>query len=233
MYCIVKMVVEALKKIVENQIFWNFISSIVPIIVMIITLRFEEKKNIKNAEIQKEQLNKQLEEEKILHKQSLELEKKEVRANLLPFLKLERDIKIFQRHGHYCFALKIINIGNGGAFDVCVRYKTDGIDASYLYKIEFLENAEYYHYAGFLFQNVLKVGDYGEFEISLHSYENGKSIQQKNTSGTVLFTIMYKDSLFNIYSQEYMFNYNLTNGIGRVETYLPKMISENQFGTER
>ena len=43
---------------------------------------------------------------------------------------------------------------------------------------------------------------------------------------------MYKDSLFNIYSQEYMFNYNLTNGIGRVETYLPKMISENQFGTE-
>lgn len=204
--------------------FWHFVTVVTSFIIVEITLRSERKSNRESIEIQQKQ--QQIDER--LHNESLQAEKEQVRANLLPFLKLEQEIKIGQRGGYYVFPLTITNLGNSGAFDVNLEYKvSDNNHLCYVYKDELCDDVDYYQYTGFLFDNVLPVGHSGSFEILLDSFRNGERLQKsdKVAIGEVHFSVLFKDSLYNQYRQEYMFQYNSKSVCGRVESYLPQLIA--------
>ena len=98
-----------IKDIILNDTFWNFISVVSSFIIVKITLKFEEKSSIENIELQK---NQQIERQKLderLHNENIHVTKEQVRANLLPFLKLEQKITIGQRGEQILFPLKVTN----------------------------------------------------------------------------------------------------------------------------
>ena len=114
---------ECINNILNNEVFWHFVTVVTSFIIVEITLSSERKNNRESIEIQEKQQKEQQQIDERLHNESLQVEKEQVRANLLPFLKLEQEIKIGQRNGYYVFPLTITNLGNSGAFDVKVEYK--------------------------------------------------------------------------------------------------------------
>lgn len=220
---------ECIKIILNNETFWHFITVISSFIIVMITLSSERKNNRESIEVQRKLQKEQHQINERLHKESLQLEKEQVRANLLPYLKLEQKIKIGQRNGYYVFPLIITNWGNSGAFDVKVEYKVLDNNLIYVYKHKLCDNIDYYQYTGFLSDNVLPVGYSGSFELCLDNFRNGEHFQknEKVTIGEVHFSILFKDSLYNQYRQNYMFQYDSKDGCGRVESYLPQLIEGN------
>lgn len=59
-----------------------------------------------------------------------------------------------------------------------------------------------------------------------HIFDNEKEVSQESNflAGTVNFTIKYKDTYYNDYEQDYMFQYSAVSGIGRVKSELPRLI---------
>ena len=222
---------ECIKNILNNEVFWHFVTVVTSFIIVEITLSSERKNNRESIEMQEKQQKEQQQIDERLHNESLQVEKEQVRVNLLPFLKLEQEIKIGQRNGYYAFPLTITNLGNSGAFDVKVEYKVLDNHLCYVYKDELCGDVDYYQYTGFLFDNVLPVGHSGSFEILLDSFRNGEHLQKsdKVAIGEVHFSVLFKDSLYNQYRQEYMFQYDSKSGCGRVESYLPQLIAENDI----
>lgn len=220
-----------IKEILMSDAFWNFLAIIVSFVIVEITLSAERKMNGTNLDIQRNQYQNKLENEERLHKESIELEKEQVRANLLPFLKLNRNIEIGQRNKKHVFPLQIKNCGNSGAFDIRVEYKfrEETIDFPFVYKEQCGIETKYYHYCDFLFDNVLSVGESASFGFILNYYENGKpnSNREGPAAGEIRFAIYFKDSLYNQYKQEYMIQFSTNVGCGRVESYLPELVKMN------
>ena len=221
---------EYIKYILKSDIFWNFVSVITSFIIVKITLNSEQKNNRYSIIMQEKQQMEQQQIDEKLHNENVRVTKAQERANLLPFLKLERDIKMAHRGENYYFPLIITNLGNSGAFDVKIEYKVEkDICLCYVDKHEVGERIDYYQYNGYLYDNVLPVRQSGVFTISLCSYRNGKclSLSDKAVAGEVHFSILFKDSLYNQYRQKYMFQYQSSCEYGRIESYLPQLVEES------
>lgn len=205
------------------------ISIVIPILVMICTLCSQKKSAERERKLNEEQFKETLMVNDKCHNESMQLQKDNNRVSQLPFLFLNQDFIIGNREGRFIFPLEITNLGNGVALDIKVKYKTENHRLPYVYKEQLYQREEYYRYTGFLFTNVLPVNSKASFELLLDIYENGKEVLQKDKimSGTVCFSITYKDTYYNEYEQEYMFQYASGIGVGRVETYLPRLIKEN------
>ena len=214
-----------IKDIILNDTFWNFISVVSSFIIVKITLKFEEKSSIENIELQK---NQQIERQKLderLHNENLHVTSEQVRATLFPFLKLEQKITIGQRGEQILFPLKVTNLGNSGALDVQIEFKaSDELGFLYVDKCKRFDRTDYYLYTDVLYDNVLPVGYSGSFEILLASYKEGEGLIKSEAFGEVHFSILYKDSLYNQYRQEYMFQYGTDRKCYRIESYLPQLI---------
>lgn len=44
---------------------------------------------------------------------------------------------------------------------------------------------------------------------------------------TYHFSVKFKDTYYNEYEQDYMFQYSVALGIGRIESYLPRLVKKN------
>ena len=203
--------------ILNSEVLWNFVTLISSFIIVKITMKGERRINRENIAIQEQQQGEQRQQEERFHNESIQIEKEQVRANLLPYLKLKKEINIGERELNLFFKLSLQNVGNGGAFDVQVEYKASEDNDLIIYD----DGLDCYRYSGFLFDNVLPVGESGSFEILLDKYS-----KDKVASGRVYFSVLFKDSLYNQYRQKYMFDYNTNLGVGRVESNLPQLIKE-------
>lgn len=220
---------ELIQKILENEAFWSFITIITSFVIVKITLKAEQKINKLNLEIQQNQQKTELETQERLHIESIEIEKEQVRANLLPFLKLEQNIEIEKRDTNYVFPLKVTNYGNSGAFEISVQFETlKNRGLCYVCKEDLGKEIRYYQYTDFLFDNVLPVGQSATFGILLDICIDGLDYQNNNefVAGEIQFSILFKDSLYNQYKQAYMIQYTSTLGSGRVESYLPQLVKK-------
>lgn len=217
-----------IKNILSSDVFWNMMTIITSFIVVKITLDADKRKNDKNIEISNRYHKEAIEEEKKLHDESIEIEKRQIRANLLPFLILNQNIELGRRDGHYTFPLKITNIGNGGAFDITVDCIDSIHNDYYVYKEDYGKTIYYYNYSGFLYRNCLTFNESAEFEFVLNNQIDGRNFSpiEKPIAGSIFFKLLFKDALYNQYEQEYMIMYSTYGGCGRIESYLPQLVSK-------
>lgn len=219
---------ECIINLLGNEALMNFISIISSFVIVIITLHVEKRINNKNLTVQERLQKAQLEEEEKLHRESLIIEKEEARANLLPYLKLEQGASIGKRDENLYFPLKITNLGNGGAFDIAVEHEElENTGLSYVYKHDFSDYVVYYQYTGFLSENVLSIGKTGEFELLLNKWPKGGHYPWTGDVfyDSISFSILFKDSLYNQYRQRYIIQFSSTMEWGRIESYLPELVS--------
>lgn len=221
---------ELIQNILKNEIFWHIMTIITSLLVVKITLVAEKRKNDKNLEISNKQHREVIEEQKKLHDESLEIEKRQVRANLLPFLILNDEIKLGRRGAIYTFPLKVTNIGNGGAFDIKVDYTESDDMQCYVHKENYGNIVLYYNYSGYLYRNCLTFNDSAEFEFILNNQVDGVnfSSMEKPIGGRIYFKLLFKDAIYNQYEQEYMIIYSENGECGRIESYLPQLVTENK-----
>lgn len=209
------------------------LSILVPMIIMEITRKSDEKISKIELRSSQEQFKATLQNSEKQHIENMESQEINNRISVLPFLFLNQNLKLDKRDGRLIFPLEITNLGNGVALDINIKFTIDkngGIGRfPYVYKKQISEYLELYMYTGFLYTNVLPVNSKASFELLLNIYEDGKELIQENitTFGEVLFTITYKDSYYNNYEQKYMFQYGLGMHVGRVESYLPCLVENN------
>lgn len=221
---------ELIKSILKNEIFWHMMTIITSFLVVKITLVSEKRKNDKNFENSNKQHREVIEEQKRLHYESIELERKQVRANLLPFLILNDGIKLEKRGENYIFSLRVTNIGNGGAFNIKVDCMESEDNRCYVYKENHGAIVLYYDYWGYLYRNCLTFNDSADFEFMLNNQVNGVNFSriEKLMGGRIFFKLLFKDAIYNQYEQEYMILYSSNGECVRVESYLPQLVDENK-----
>lgn len=226
-----------MQNILENEALINgiflIISVVLPIMVMIFTLRSQNKRLKEENEIKERQFKETLQRNDRYHDESVRLQGENNRISQIPFLFLNHDIKIGNRQGKHTFVLEIINIGNGTALDVSVKCESDREGSKvnglpFVYKDQIYKRVEIYRYTGFLFTNAIPIDSKASFELLLDVYENDVEVPQEGNLlvGEVRFKIKYKDIYYNEYEQDYMFQYSLAIGVGRVESYLPRLVKQ-------
>lgn len=216
-----------------NNIISQIISAVVPILVMIVTLYVGGRRSKKEWRIKESQFKENLEKNENYYQQNIWLQRENNRVSQMPFLFLNQDIKMEDRKGKYTFLPEVTNLGNGTALDINVKFESDKEENTikglpFVYKKQIDNRTEIYRYTEFLFTNVLPVNSKASFELLLDIYENGKQKEQNCDviAGEVWFTIRYKDTYYNEYEQDYMFQY-WAGGIGRVESYLPHLLNKS------
>ena len=211
------------------------ISVLIPILVMVWTLRSENKRFKRQMEEAEKEFNKTLQTEMEHYLGNMQLQKENSRVSQLPFLFLDPNIKLDERRERIIFPLKICNKGNGTALDIKVVSRPDGAGKgigaglAFVYKEKMGENINIYRYTGYLFTNALPVNSEAEFELLLDSYNErqGNLRADQNIGGTVCFSIKYKDTYYNEYEQQFMFQYSYAYGVGRCESYLPQLVKQH------
>ena len=230
---------EIMIKMLENTALINgislIISVLIPILVMVCTLRSENKRFERQMKEAEKEFKKTLQTEMEHYSGNMQLQKENSRVSQLPFLFLDPNIKLGERMGSIIFPLKICNKGNGTALDIRVVSRPDGAGKgigaglAFVYKEKMGENINIYRYTGYLFTNVLPVNSEAEFELLLDSYNErqGNLRADQNIGGTVCFSIKYKDTYYNEYEQQFMFQYSYSYGVGRCESYLPHLVKQH------
>lgn len=228
---------EWITSILENVAVINGISLIIsvvmPILVMICTLRSQNKRAKIEQKFKEKEFQETMQKNEKYHQESMQLQEESVRVSQRPFLFLNQDFEIGNRKGRHTFPLEITNLGNGTAFQIAVKWESgeignciNGLPIVCMERM--VERIKIYRYTGYLFTNVLPVGSKASFELLLQVYDDGNEISQDNlTSGKVQFSIKYEDSYCNEYEQDYMFIFSVATGIGRVESYLPRLVKKN------
>ena len=102
------------------------ISVLIPILVMVWTLRSENKRFKRQMEEAEKEFNKTLQTEMEHYLGNMQLQKENSRVSQLPFLFLDPNIKLDERRERIIFPLKICNKGNGTALDIKVVSRPDG-----------------------------------------------------------------------------------------------------------
>lgn len=240
---------EHIVKILENDALVTgislIISVVVPIFVMIITLCVGGRRAKKESESKEAQFKETLKQNNLhhedtlkkndlYHKESMELQEENNRVSQLPFLFLNHDFKLENRNGRYTFPLEIINVGNGTALEISLKLESDEAwniitGVPFVYKKQTSDGTQIYRFHDFLFTNALPVHSKASFSLVLMLYDNEEEVSQedKPIGDEVKFTIKYKDTYYNEYGQDYMFQYSTKTGIGQVNSYLPYLIKKN------
>lgn len=201
-----------------------FISIVASFVIMIITLHHEKKSNKLNIDIQQHNYESEMKKNEEHHRELLMIQEEKNRAEMLPYLKLDSNITLGRRKGNTVFPLKLVNIGNSAAFDIRICFEVIE-NINYIYRDKYFDSIIYI-YSGFMSDNVLTVGQAGGFEmIRVDYYDKAiHEVDQNNKIGEIKFSVLYKDStLKNEYEQNYMIQYNIDEGVGRVESYIPKL----------
>lgn len=205
------------------------IGSIIPIIIMGITLRFTKRQNEYSLNEQKKEFEKSFEAQEKYYLENHKMTQEQHRLSIMPYLILEK-INIGYRNGNPVFNITLKNIGNNIATSISVTYKEKpNIITTY----ELNSAKREYLYSGYLFDNILQVNKTGEFEVSL-LYNTTDIIPEYISTfknyGELKFTITFFDIQMNKYSQSFFFQYNIANEdypIGRQETSPPRLDMNN------
>ena len=159
------------------------------------------------------------------HEQDLNKQTELNRIAIMPYLLINKDIKVRTEEERIYFEITFINKGNGTAIELTGKYLNQQSD-SYLCLMFESIFAVYGCACPFDYEtSVVNPGEKCAFE--MYQEKISGNINEKNFD-KVTFKILYKDMYFNLYEQEFMFLFskNQKDGqieIQRVSTYSPQV----------
>lgn len=216
------------------------IGPLVSFIIMWITFIFQSRKSKQQLKCQKDQFETTLKNQKTEFAKSYDAQEKHYlenqkmmqehhRLSIMPYLILEK-VEINSRNGYNVFNIFLKNIGNNIATSISVECEK-GSNIVKTYNLG--ESKKEYAYSGYLFDNILQINSFGNFEITLTCSPNGitkNAISAFNNLGNLEFSVTFFDIQMNKYSQSFFFQYNIADKsypIGRQETHPPKLLINN------
>ena len=195
------------------------LSTVVPIIIMIVTLR-SERKNAKQDAIDRErQYQESMKNTQQQHIEQLKTQNNINRISIMPYLICET----VEKHGNkdtVAFDFVFSNIGNGSAVELTVKYLfandsstaiSDTFLATYLCSRPFDD-----------FSSVVQPNNVCRFSVK----QNLKSIDIGENKDMFSFTVCFKDMKMNLYEQKFtvLFEASEIITVNRVSVSSPKYI---------
>jgi len=204
------------------------ISPIISFAVLFFTLKHDKKQFKIQIENQQNEHQETIDIMVKQHEQELDKQTEINRIAIMPYLLIDKCIKIRSERGHTYFDISFVNKGNGAAIELTGKYFDKLLD-SFLCPMFESASAVYGCACPFDYEtNVVKTGEKCCFE--MYRVINSNNIKTKNLD-KVTFKILFKDMYLNQYEQEFMFLFSEIQGDGnievqRVSTYSPKVITK-------
>lgn len=226
----IQSIIESIKQLNDSgalNLIAIIISPIISFTILFFTLRHDKKQfKIQIGNQQKEH------QENIgimikQHEQDLNKQTELNRIAIMPYLLINKGIKVRTEEERIYFEITFINKGNGTAIELTGKYFNQRSD-SYLCPMFESIFAVYGCACPFDYEtSVVNPGERCAFE--MYQVIISDNIRDKNFD-KVTFKILYKDMYFNLYEQEFMFIFseNQKDGqieIQRVSTYSPQIIN--------
>lgn len=203
------------------------ISSLTSFVVMMITLYCQKKLQENDCKKRQANFEREMQANAEYYIQQIEIAKENARIAYRPFLLLSDDVMIENKvQNGFGLSLKITNIGNGMAGQIRVKYVEEG-DNICVMESEKITGAEIrYPYIGYLFKNILTIGQSATFSIGRYVYVNGMDFYEYEEKGKrpswVRITLLFEDSYENQYEQQVQFILDGNGNTSRFETSNPK-----------
>lgn len=190
------------------------ISPIISFVVLFLTLK-HDKKQFK-IQIEKQQ-NEHRETIDIMvkqHEQELDKQTEFNRIAIMPYLLIDKCVKVRNERGHIYFEISFTNKGNGVAIELTGKY-LDKLSDSYLCPMFESVFAVYCCACPFDYEtSVVKPEEKCCFE--MYQIIDSDNIKEKNLD-KVTFKILFKDIYLNQYEQEFMFLFSDIKEDGNIE----------------
>lgn len=201
------------------------LSPMISLLILLVTLRHDKKQFTKQIENQQIEHQENIKEMKAQHKEALDKQSEINRIAAMPYLLINKDIKIRTEGEDVYFEIGFVNQGNGTGIELTLKYLEEPRDAlAPLFKSTF---AIYGCACPFDYETSV-VNPMGKccFEMYQKIVSDNK---KKIDADRINFKVRFKDMCYNQYEQEFMIligRYNTSGKLEviRTETYTPMVI---------
>lgn len=190
-----------------TEFFRLVLPSLVSFIIMIITLKFQDRqfKITTQNQIDKFEISYSAQEKHYLKNERIMQEQQ--RISIMPYLILEKT-EISKQGNYTYFDVYLKNIGNNIATDIFINTHKDSYHNPNCIKIE---GCKKYIISSPLSNNILQTNSYANFGIALICNTEDKIEQTFENTGQLNFSVTFSDIQNNEYTQEFSFKYNIEN----------------------
>lgn len=193
------------------------VSTVVPIVVLVVTLSFERRRQTETLELEREKMRNERaryeEELRVQQEHHLEIQRiqlEEIRVSKMPHLRLSlkrcEGERLWDLDGSgYHSLLAFENCGNGAAFDVHPKIVGPFLEVYQGRRLKGLPALDLVQ-RDYMYDSTIAVGETGEVELGLlHHDEEGRTVDKLEESivDKANVTLCFRDSLFNDYEQSY------------------------------
>lgn len=204
------------------------IAVFVPLVVLRITLRHQEKSTQRQLDEQRREFQLNLEQSEAQHEQALLIQSESARIARMPYFNFHGSVVVEQRNGCYTFGVTLDNKGNGTAVDVNLLFQ-EKEQGCILYVQDYNRQRITYRQTAPCSNNIARSGDQISFEIL---QDTSEAKVTKAIPGEVFFYIAFKDMMCQKYKQGCyllfgdVFSEKREVEVCRAETYMPELIPE-------
>lgn len=180
------------------------VSPILSIIILWLTLKHDKKQFRIQIQKQEKEHRENIEKTELQHKQLLKQQQEGNRIAAMPFFVMGKKTETYFENGTLYFTISFTNSGNGTAIELIGKYIA-GMAGDQLCPM--CETISAIYGCGCPFDHEINVvNPKGTCRFDMYQMRKAEKQRDMNID-TVTFSILFKDMYFNLYEQQYMFDF--------------------------